>query len=560
METTTDADGKYVFKNIFQTYYTNNGQKVDIPYAVKAKMDGYKDVNQIVNNGKGIMYGQKIPVETILLEPKALIVGKIIDQQTGVGVRCNVTVVGGTTTHSSVPILVSSNKPENNSDIQQTDIVQIQNLSSSIAGVSNKSGNSNVYRVQPVSLSTTFSATESKAKPAMSAKTQMNFQLGPSYFSLPAPSGTQRIIVDPDEHTKYFTDTLEVNLKDGLNAMTITAIPKIHRIKLFVTEAKPSGYYTSLYHLSKTTSKPIYKAKVKVVGRTDYTLTNESGWVKLEFEGSDNFDIEVLPPDDADYESNSKTFSNIAATRNFQDATIQLKKASRISGKVTANDQPIEGARVKLNYSGKDIETSTGADGRYTLKSVPLGKNLVVQATKENFIGDTAVITLTTEYKDSVNLKLTAFGTMEYSRMLGFPIEVTSETTENGKTYITGEFVNLPRNGQVETSDDKKTLSFTHLEVSPGATKGSGGLPYPVPAGEKVKTDENTVELKINNTFTGLLEDKTNGITIDKGSDNNSGFIKGLLALNTDQSFVTNALSFGQEKVFVTGAGSNGTP
>ena len=112
--------------------------------------------------------------------------------------------------------------------------------------------------------------------------------------------------------------------------MSIEVIPKIHRIRLAVTEFKPQGYVLQLYNKPPSTPKKIYKAKVRVVGRTDYELTNESGEVKLEFGGSDNFEIEVLPPDDADYESSTKSFTGIACSKDFRNENITLNKASRV--------------------------------------------------------------------------------------------------------------------------------------------------------------------------------------------------------------------------------------
>jgi len=617
--TTTKDDGKFSFNASSETG--------SVASFLTAEKEGYKTATSVLNNGVAIKKGQKFNAGTLYITTKAVFSGKIIDSDNGAGVRSHVSVQNGYTVYSSDPAFISKKLTDNLNTLSQDELTQINTTFASLNLGTMNTVVANLLSEEKAPSPASRFQTKPKAsmvnKAADVASPAMDFYRGPSLFALPSPSGTQTIIVDPDDRTNYFGDTLVVNLAEGNNTGVIKLSRKIHRIKLSVkvaateqnspldngllgkdgrvpdkepqsslTNQKDTNKEAGLLNKSGTkngqsddkksgkqnnqgnkatvpdlkTVMDSYKfyivagAKVKVVGRTDYVTTDEKGIAYLEFDGSDNFDIEVIPPKDRDLESTVRTFTGLSATKNYVEKEVSLKLAAQVSGVVTFNGQGVAGATVKLNYPGKDVETTTADDGSYTLHNVPAENSLDIEATKDKYIGATQTIDVSYDGKSDVNFELTKSNEMDFSKMLGFPITVTKVEYNGDKTLISGNFVNLPRNGQIETEDENKELSFTGLEVAKGTVTGESGLPYPVPAASSFKVNENEAVLKMNNTFTGKLESDNNGIEIIKGASENSGFIKGKVSVNTDISFQTNAVVFNAEKIYVKSSPSDQSP
>lgn len=617
--TTTDSEGKFSF-----TASTANGQK---KFYVVSSKEGYKSALNPVNNYVPLLKGQKVNVGTLFLTTKAVFSGKIIDNESGSGVRCHISVLNGLSVYSTQPtILNTAATISAKSNLEKADIsfikdkyvsLNLPSMNTVPANIINSGIGTQSLTAVPLQAGTVSNKITAVNAPKISL-------LGPSYFALPAPTGPQTIIIYPDDNTNYFCDTIQVDLVDGNNTGVIRVLRKIHRIKVIVkvasseqnnwmnpvvkpddvklapsdkasgdtrsAKARTSGTTVSAKAERKNTSqnglsikqdkditisstKPdllsgiknesfylIENAKVKVVGRTDYVLTDKDGVAYLEFDGSDAFDIEVSPPKERDLESATKTFTGLSASKEYIEQVISLKPATRISGTVTFNGQGVAGATVKLNYPGKQIETTTADDGSYTLKNVPVENSLDFEASKDKFIGAMQTLSVTLDGKEDVNFELTQSTEIDYSKMLGFPIAVVKEEKTGDKTYIYGSFTNLPRNGQIETMEEGQELTFTKLEITKGTLTGESGLPYPVPVAATITANENEAVLSLNGTFTGKLESDNNGITIAKGANENAGFIKGKVSVNTDISFQTNAVTFGSEKIFVKSSSPDSEP
>jgi hypothetical protein len=597
-------------------------------YNVGASMNGYKSDRVPVNNAEPLKNGRKYEVKKMFLQTTAVLSGKIIDKEAGTGVKCHVSVQGGLSVFSSDPALTSIGVSSNFATLETADITHIKEMTLAL----NLPQMNTVPAVFIPSISekariNTMSLAQAKNKPLNSVSAVANaVTLGPSYFALPAPSGDQIIIIDPDNKVDYFGDTITVSLSEGNNTGVIKIARKIHRIRLTVKVAvsgqnklinpslspgnakvantgniagNPSlnsnkTPNTTILQADKKNNNPtinqtnkqvniknnnqlvnntapgfienanfnlVANAKVRIAGRPEYVLTDDQGIALLEFDGSDNFSIEVLPPDNRDLESAAAQFEGISASKDYRDLSMSLKPAAHIAGYVTLNGQGVAGATVKLNYPGKQIETTTENDGSYTLKKVPIESNLDFEATKDKYIGSTQTLSVTSEGKEGVNFELTQFTDIDYSRMLGFPITLTKPVEkEGGKTYIYGYFNAPPPNGQIDMGDDKQKLTFTKLEITKGSVTGGNGLPYPVPAAQDFKVNENTAALTLNGTFTGTLESDNSGITIAKGGNDNSGHIKGKVSINTDISFQTNSVSFSAEKLYVMATSSDQAP
>lgn len=591
MKTYTDAEGRFSIKAT-----TADGKKI---FNVTAKLDGYKTATINVNNNTPLLKGQKVEVGPITLMTKALFSGKIVDSITGTGVVCKVSVLGGLSVTSSMPMPgVKQQDLMSSFTLQSADMTVINNLASKYVIPNQTKTTSAVFVNTGVSTNTSNikRATQTTAKATAKATTgvpqAVNLgPLGPSYFALPAPSGNQTIIVEPDDNLHYFTDTLEVNLAEGNNTAVIKAIKKMHRVKVIVKVEQPPkeiapvsaqykvGQTGTVQAVSNTANAKtvqnvntqaakkdnnttnqsvnsnalqsatiqnisvnldrIANAKVRIADRTDYVLTDNEGIAYLEFEGEDAFNIEIVPPEDKDFESKTVPFANFSSSRNFIEEVIPLKKASHISGKVTFNGTAVKGATVSLSSSGKDISTTTGTDGTYTLRNVPAGETLKVIAGMSGYIGSSNEVTVSSDPVEGVDLTLTKSAEFDFSKMLGFQIEVTKDSVVNGTHKISGCFTGLPVNGQIDTKEPDQKVNFNNIEVTKGSAVGADNMPYPVPVDQSVKSDVNTIPLMINGTFIGAAEDP-DGIKIAKGNSDNAGFIKGKVSINTGSSFKSN--------------------
>jgi hypothetical protein len=591
MKTYTDAEGRFTIKTS-----ATGGKKV---YRLTASLDGYKTVSVPLNNNAPLLMGQKFDAGNIMLLTKALLTGKIVDSQTGTGVVCKVSVQGGLSVTSTTPMPGSKQMELQSSfTMQSADISVINSMISKYVVPNLTKTTAVVFVGQGTNANTTNTrkATQTSFKKPAKAVTGVTQTvalepLGPSYFALPSPSGAQTIIVEPDDNVHYFNDTLEVNLADGNNTAVIKAVRKMHRVKVVVKVEQPpkniaplstqnqaiqtgpvpsvsnSGNAKTIQNLNTQTVKKdgntisdiknkntlqssaiqnmtiisdrIANAKVRVVDRTEYVLTDNEGVAYLEFEGEDAFNIEVVPPEDKDFESKNVSFSGFASSKDYKEEEISLKKAAHISGKVTFNGAGIKGATVSLSNSGKDISTTTADDGTYTLRNVPAGETVKVIAAMSGYVGSGSDVEISSDVVEGIDFTLTKSTEFNYTKMLGFPIEVTKDSTVNGVHKISGYFASLPVNGQIDAKESDQKVYFKDIEVTKGSAMGDDNLPYPVPAEASVRSDLNTMPLKINNTFYGTVED-ADGIKIAKGNSDNAGFLKGKVSLNTASSFQSN--------------------
>jgi hypothetical protein len=644
MSQMTGEDGNYKFSIMSSDVSTS---KI---FLIRAEKSGYASDGIILNDGAPVLLGQKVKKD-IIIKPKALLTGKITDGESGIGVQCKLTVVGGESVTSKPNSIVVSSTPSSSGQnisgaILPSDLPEIKKLSALYGYPAEAS-------IKPASLVATTSilgtmtkSTSTATSPRSSHSSKLSFSngsnnmyvsanasaaaldtkllpTGPSYYALPSPSGQQQVIVDP-VNTDYFIDTLTLSLADGENSHSIMVMKKRYRMRFAVKVLSQSGSSsstgitnitqvsgpftqqnannsnnsiganpviagsnistaTSINNSALTTNisssainnaslnniqptintenlntEPLVNARVRVVGRTDYIVTDVRGTAFLEFDGSDQFEIEVLPPEDQDFEPVIIPYSGYKMSKNYKDESATLKKAARVSGKVTFDGAPVEGATVRLNYAGKDIDTLTTSDGTYTLRYIPIESSLDFEATKSGYIGATQTISVSKEGKENVDFELTKSTEFDYSKMYGFPIEVT-ERKEGGKTYLSGHFGQLTKNGQIDIGEEGDEISFTDTEITKGSVVGESGLPYPVPV-SGFKLDRNDISLSLNETFTGKLESDNNGIVIIKGADDNSGYFKGKVSINTDMSFQMNAVTFGSEKLYVMSTVSDQTP
>jgi len=555
--TETDEEGRYVFEDIKDIVTWEGGNTYEIVRLVEATHDGYSKVYEDVNGGSGLKYGQKFVVNDILLEPNAVLKGVVVDDKTGDGVASEVYIIDGSTTHAQ-PMLYATEFLAQYLDEGTTLVDELEEVPEEQT-VSQGEG---IAIFQPTG-----------------SQVAAEYHAQPAYFEMQVPAGDHLLVVK-DDLNNYYIDTFNIKINKGDNLFNIRLNRMQHRLKVTVRQApveagtsvqgvvgnvSPSGgtlqagNVSNVANLDVTNTQgaysgmtgPIRNARVKVKGRTDYHLTDSYGNVYLEFGGSDNFQVEVLAPEDASYEDKTVYMANFTESRDFKSETIELRQSAEIFGMVTAGNSPVEGAIVRAVVPGKNLFGITDAEGNYRIKGVPSGKSIKVQAMKSQsqYIGDERSVVPSLSNQEPVNFKLSVYEDMDITRILDFPLSVISLKEENGKVIINGEINDIPVNGQVDPVDQYSCLPFQNLQIVPGTQRNSMGIPYAHPAGDHIISTVNSYEVKLNNSLAGNILDTDKGIRILPGRGV-SGVIQGRLKLNTDDSFLNEDADFGDTEIY----------
>jgi hypothetical protein len=139
---------------------------------------------------------------------------------------------------------------------------------------------------------------------------------------------------------------------------------------------------------------PDAEVTLKIPGAEITQMTDPRGTVVFEFPNNGtSFTFDITPPADSALESAPYTINCVTDTKTevVYPAAL-LKKATRITGKVTiGNEQlagPLEGATVYIDMgNGNRMETKTDKSGSYTLKRVPKQPAMItVWASKPNSV------------------------------------------------------------------------------------------------------------------------------------------------------------------------------
>ncbi len=464
----TLSDGSFSFDNLNPTY--DNGGNISGPMRALTISDyGFKDLNIAVNNGAPLKFGQRVYLEKLLLDPAANVSGTVVDEQ-GNPVEAKVTIGDGST--------VVANQP--------------QFVLSRFGGQFNFMGMT------------------------------INHNTG---FQSPAILGSQQIIIDPTPYDdSFFPDTEYVNVtQDGQDLGTFVVKKKLHRIMVIVTTPEKQvvgGSETrTLRPVAETIPAPIVEAHVEIQSVGNF-LTNRGGAADtMLVSANDNFTIKVTAPDGQDYEGQTVS-AYIPESKDWTYITVSLKKATHLSGKVLAGNTPIPNAHVYLDQSQSSnapaVETYTDSSGNYVLHSLPIGGSLTIDAAKSqsNYVGDSKKITLKALGDDTLDFNLKVYNGMNITRLMGFPIEVTSLTTSGGGVSISGNITSLPSNKVFGPLDSTAEIPFHNISIVAGSQRDSNNIPYSVPKSLPLTTDVNSIQLKIFGALVGSQADNAGiGIT-----------------------------------------------
>ncbi|MBX3239887.1 MAG: carboxypeptidase regulatory-like domain-containing protein [Chitinophagaceae bacterium] len=397
------------------------------------------------------------------------------------------------------------------------------------------------------------------------------------YPTVYIPSGSNRkLVVLPTNTEKYEQDTITLNVPaDETITEEITVQYKLHRIYFNVRNSAgqplanvkislidiPADLVTMYPDVrSPYSSEAMYfqapgndqnnnnnyvavnnNTMPQVLGPMD-RMTNNNGGADFAFTNSSpSFKFRITGPPGTSYVVMHKNVHS-TASKTWQRVDIELKSGRTVKGMVKLGTSPVAGARVRVKGSNPLIETLTNAQGEYELRGVPRDTLLTFSATKpySGYVGmeykegqvlmdiygnvNYANQITTTDHTTFINFKLRIYDGLDLSRLLGFPLEVSNLVETNngsgsvsisGLVSVTDSLNNLFK--MYGTAADGKVLStidFSDIVVVADSKKNEAQIPYCRPRTLPVRTDINEQPVLMYDSYTALLWDNVNGITL----------------------------------------------
>jgi hypothetical protein len=546
---TTDAKGYYEFNNLdpeIDEWSTEGTSQIVGPdrLLICIAPDGFK-TNSL---HPGVLkWGQQLLDQNFILEPDGLLEGYITDDE-GNPVAANIQVddlaftstkmvfekdktvqlpAQGNAVINAQPGVTTINIPSGN---QPSAIpAQQQAPADNVMHPVNAANNA----MQPASVSASVINTQNNAA-------KMDLGVMKQFFSFKAPSGNERSLKiepkDPGYSAETYTVSIPKSNAGSSQAKTYIVYKMKKRIRFKVAE-KPVGNFYNVNGL-----KAIHEVNVtlQIPGGNITRITDPRGFVTFEFENnSSSFTFSIEPPAEADYENTSYTINNVPDTKEvvIYDPAL-VKKATRIAGTVSLGDvkTPLAGATVYIdNGNGERIETTTGQDGSYILKKVPVSPNTVaIWASKPNeipnVISQSKNIHLGTS--NTVNFILKADSAIAIADIYGFEVDIQQKEKQPDGTYlISGSLINLPENANFKLANSDQTIPFSKLKIKKGDGNLSG-VPLGVPAADHFSTDIPDLNLLLNSVFS-VTQKPVTGEWLQVSSENNKGQIKGKVGVMT---------------------------
>lgn len=401
-------------------------------------------------------------------------------------------------------------------------------------------------------------------------------------FTIPAPSKKQETLYVIPLDGGYFPDTLQVNVKDGINQLNkVLVYRRKHRMNFFVTD--------------QSTGKKLGGAMV-VISDSLYDHTKQGtnmipdlpATFSFENVSVNNYTVLVTGPKDMGYVPKMLNIKN-EESKDFKIYNVPLKKGASVSGTVTLDGKPVSGAKVYLDYQQQnvgwkfiplnspppgnsppgnqtlsggtlpEIVTISDAQGHYTLQGIPLNNGTVniISTLDTGFtvIGDKQVVNMSAN--SSVDLHLKTYQQMTIKTLFGFPlsIEKLEPTNTANQVKISGK-VDISKG-----SSDFTFLSGTQNQVSISDIiyegKNNNGQRVGEPSVSEVKLDA-TSSLKLSylqkyNVLVTAMGENTSAPELLRISKDGSGrgTIKGYVNI-VDNSFnyPSSYLNFTQKDQF----------
>ena len=354
-------------------------------------------------------------------------------------------------------------------------------------------------------------------------------------FEIRVPSGNSRRIEIQPLSPDYFPETITRNLQSGqtVDLGQISVFRKAFRVE--VTAQGETGIGTNSFLplsglnveiLPLNSEQPIAQGVSGNGGKVRLTFQNASANNFLNAQ----FRIRVSVP------SSNQTMSlerrvltaTLWQSKTFIPVTVNLKRGGIVSGvvqRLSPNNLlvlPVENAKVRVVQGGAMIEATTNAQGQYTLRNVPTGVEVGLQATLPNsqLIGaDTTVRFIAGGAANQTrNFTLRSFSAMDITKLLGFEIETRNiRQNPNGTYRLEGAFRRL-RSNQVFNVEELGDLQIPFVAtVVPTSQRNADGRPFMRPTTSAVITDANALALKVHHNFEGFRATLRDGASSTAG-------------------------------------------
>ncbi|MBU2649598.1 MAG: carboxypeptidase regulatory-like domain-containing protein [Bacteroidetes bacterium] len=372
----------------------------------------------------------------------------------------------------------------------------------------------------------------------------------PAGFTLRSPLGYQQLVVEGGD--AYFSESYGIQVMKGEQTMQpdpIVLKKKQHRVEVLVREGPqpvPGMFFNAAAH------PVIPEATVRIKNRTTDKQTDNQGKARFEFGGNpqnDQFTIEVEGPEGKYYQDLSYPVFNAQFSKNYNNITVYLTKASFVSGYVRFEGQPVESATVRLDQQGgKVISAKTDAQGFYKLTNIPIGNGFRFIASKPGYISQAVDnVEVPASGKTGLDFELGSDQTMDLTSLLGFEVEVDTLIKAGTGAKISGRIVNIPGNNHFSLSGTDNSVAFFDLSVSPHPSQtGPSGKPLMKPSGLPFALTGKR-EILVNNTFPAI----TRTLRLTDPGQNGKGMITAKVVLLHGDCFLDNAVSFTQDSVYL---------
>lgn len=430
-----------------------------------------------------------------------------------------------------------------------------------------------------------------------------NVVLGRRQVTLDVPSGPDRyIVVVPQNLDLYDRDTILVPNVPNIGTVTQTAIVpyKLHRIH-FKLHGQPEGPYAVVQGQDpESIGAMVAGARVELMGSNAILypnivhpatasggatppsppgqplvrFTNNGGMVDFALKASSGepFTFRIYPPDGSPYVVREVEVSTTPG-KQWHVRHVQLRRARTVQGHVHIDSAAVAGAKVRYTYMGIVAEATTNASGAYTLTNVPR-EALTFTVSKQGYVGMeftegqsansaygnvvsnmTLAEMLQSDQPTTIDFQLRIYGGMDFSRILGFPMEVTAFAEEPGGRARINGWVTVPDSSNAlfrleqasASGNDLRCVRFLNTVVEPDVAVNEIGIPLSRPAELPMVLGVNEVAIGMHPTANGhayhaKLTDPQQGIVLDRPTGGDPrGAVMGAVRVNiasfTDNNF-----------------------
>ncbi|HLP19710.1 MAG TPA: carboxypeptidase-like regulatory domain-containing protein [Chitinophagales bacterium] len=350
------------------------------------------------------------------------------------------------------------------------------------------------------------------------------------------PTGKVKLYVYPENQDAFLPDSFEVTIKQSHNDMLVVKVRErmhdigfmmydkntntlIPRQGAILIEANVKNFKG--LSVKQAPDKPLLKINIAPNCQFRSSATD----FKFIAFGADATGVPYVP-------KLVNVHSNPQFYEGWCNVDVQLERGGVFNGVVKKAGVPVAGARVYVDpqfTGGIPIETTTDASGSYNLVGVPLKKDVIIRATKQNFIGDKIILSYTsgagskyklspvfTTYVKDFELKECA---LDIATLLGFKIEATDIAFPlNGNIKLSGRVIDLPKN-EIISGTENSVLDFLNIELKAGNSNGPSGKPKAVPVSLPVYTSNLGFPVKVYSMLSGnVLAEGWSGVAMDEST------------------------------------------